>query len=337
MKTKASGILLLVLNENRKERRIWLFSFITMSMIIILTNSCNREDIPLLTTTQIIYITQTTATCEGNITSNGGATIRARGVCWGTNQAPTISDNKTTNGVGLGSFLSIISGLAPNTTYYERAYATNNAGTSYGSVVSFTTTGTVTDIDGNIYNTIIIGTQIWMVENLKTTRYRNGDQIPNIADSTQWNKYLSTGAYCDYKNDFSYANTYGRLYNWFAVNDSRNIAPSGWHIPSDSEWTILTSFLGGDTSSGKLKEAGANHWSSPNTGANNETGFTALPGGNRDDLGLFEFIGDYLYMWSSTEADPINGWYRFMDYKSKYIIKSVFDKTFGFSVRCIKD
>ena len=104
-------------------------------MLIILTNSCNREDIPLLTTTQIIYITQTTATCGGNITSDGGATIRARGVCWGTNQTPTISDNKTINGVGLGSFLSIISGLAPNTTYYERAYSTNNAGTSYGSVV----------------------------------------------------------------------------------------------------------------------------------------------------------------------------------------------------------
>ena len=321
----------------KKNRNLRIFSFILIGMFLLFLNSCKKEGNPVLTTTAVIYITQTTATCGGNITSDGGAAVKARGVCWGTNQTPTIADNKTTNSTGTGSFTSIITGLAANTTYYERAYATNSAATAYGSVVSFTTPGTVTDIDGNVYNTVVIGTQVWLVENLKTTRYRNGDPIPYITDSTQWNRYLNTGAYCTYRNNNSYANTYGNLYNWYAVSDSRNIAPAGWHVPSDAEWTTLTSFLGGDTISGKLKEAGINHWSNPNTGANNETGFSALPGGNRDDLGFFEYIGDYLYMWSSTGADATNGWYRFMDYKSKYIIKSVFDKTFGFSVRCIRD
>jgi len=126
-----------------------------------------------------------------------------------------------------------------------------------------------------------------MMENLKTTRYCNGDLIQCITDSTQWNQYLTTGAYCIYRNNASNANTYGNLYNWYAVNDNRYIAPSGWHVPTDAEWTTLTIFLGGDMVSGKLKEAGTTHWASPNTAATNETGFTALPGGYRDDLGFF--------------------------------------------------
>ncbi|MGC1391586.1 MAG: fibrobacter succinogenes major paralogous domain-containing protein [Bacteroidales bacterium] len=321
----------------KKKRNLRLCSFILIGIFLILPNSCKKESNPVLTTTAVIYITQTTATCGGNITSDGGAAVKARGVCWGTNQTPTIADNKTTNSAGTGSFSSIITGLAANTTYYARAFATNSAGTAYGSVVSFTTPGAVTDIDGNVYNTVVINTQVWMVENLKTTRYRNGDPIQYISDSTQWNQYLTTGAYCIYRNNASNANAYGNLYNWYAVNDNRYIAPSGWHVPTDGDWTALTSFLGGDTEGGKLKEAGTIHWASPNTGATNETGFTALPGGYRDDLGFFDWITDYLYLWSSSEAEATVAWYRFMDNNSGYVIKDVFDKTYGFSVRCIKD
>ena len=322
----------------KKKRNIRLCFFILMGMFLVITNSCKKEGNPVLTTTAVIYITQTTATCGGNITSDGGAAVTARGVCWSTNQTPTIADFKTTNSTGAGSFASIITGLTANATYYERAYATNSAGTGYGSVVSFTTPGTVTDIDGNVYSTVVIGTQVWMVENLKATRYRNADLIQNITDSTQWNMYLNTGAYCNYRNDISYANTYGHLYNWYAVNDSRNIAPAGWHVPSNVEWTTLTSFLGSNVAGGKLKEAGTVHWASPNTGATNETGFTALPGGYREGFyGTFEWITNYLYSWSSTEVDESNAWFGLMGYNFGDLSEGIYEKIFGFSVRCMKD
>ena len=153
---------------------------------------------------------------------------------------------------------------------------------------------TVTDIDGNTYKTVKIGNQIWMAENLKVTHYRNGDIIPNVTNNFEW-AYLSTGAWCVHDNDGSYANTYGYLYNWYAVNDIRNIAPEGWHVPTDEEWKELEMYLGmsqteaddtgyrGTNEGGKLKEAGTTHWETPNTGATNETGFSALPGGCRSN------------------------------------------------------
>ena len=137
---------------------------------------------------------------------------------------------------------------------------------------------TVTDQDGNVYHTVTIGTQVWMVENLKTTKYRNGDGIQNVTDSIAWWN-LTSGAYCIYRNDVNNLATYGRLYNWYAVIDSRKLTPAGWHIPTDAEWTTLTDYLG-STCGDKLKEKGPNHWGGDNT-ATNETGFTALPGGNR--------------------------------------------------------
>lgn len=138
---------------------------------------------------------------------------------------------------------------------------------------------TVTDYDGNVYQTVLIGDQCWMMENLKVTHYRNGDPIPHVTDGVTWGN-LTSGAYCNYNNDEGNVATYGRLYNWYAVDDSRNIAPAGWHVPSDAEWQTLVDYLGGDAvAGGKMKEAGTTHWASPNTGATNESGFTALPGG----------------------------------------------------------
>lgn len=196
---------------------------------------------------------------------------------------------------------------------------------------------TVTDIDGNVYSTVTIGTQVWMVENLKVTHYRNGDPIPNVADSTVW-VGLATGAYSDYNNTPGNSTTYGRIYNWHAVGDSRNIAPLGWHVPTDAEWTTLTTTLGGTgVAGGRLKEAGTTHWSSPNTGATNETGFAAIPGGSRADDGAFYSIGEFGTWLSSTQSDADFAWHRGMGYTSGSVSRGYGPKWYGFSVRCVRD
>ena len=196
---------------------------------------------------------------------------------------------------------------------------------------------TVTDIDGNVYRTINIGTQVWLVENLKVTHYRNGEPIPNITDNNTW-RNLNTGAYSDYDNTPSNSDIYGKLYNWYAVNNSNCLCPKGWHVPTDNEWTKLTDYLGGeDLSGGMLKESGTTHWSNSNVGATNKTGFTALPGGNRDLEGKFDFIKDGGFWWSSTEHDDYGTWLRYIHYSNSEMLSYLHSKTHGFSVRCIKD
>jgi uncharacterized protein (TIGR02145 family) len=196
----------------------------------------------------------------------------------------------------------------------------------------------LTDFDGNVYHTMKIGTQVWMVENLKATHYRNGDLLPNVTNDSSWT-YLTTGAQCDYGNKTSNGITYGKLYNWYAVHDSRNLCPTGWHVPSDLEWTTLTDYLGGENfAGGKLKEIDTNHWFSPNTGATNLSGFTALPAGYRNSYGLFYVFGEIGYWWSTTESTYLNSaYYRSLFYNDSIIHKSYFVKNCGYSVRCIKD
>lgn len=197
--------------------------------------------------------------------------------------------------------------------------------------------GTVTDIDGNVYNTVTIGSQCWMVENLNVSRYRNGDAIPNVTNNPQWSSYTQ-GAYCNYNNTDSISTIYGRLYNWYAVNDSRGLAPLGWHVGTDAEWSTLINFLGGGSiAGGKLKEVGTTHWVTPNTGATNETGFTARPAGHRHPSGIFDGIGSYGNSWCSNESSPSNAWTTTMNSISPEIIKYEVGKNLGFSVRCIKD
>jgi uncharacterized protein (TIGR02145 family) len=201
-------------------------------------------------------------------------------------------------------------------------------------------TNTVTDIDGNVYNTVTIGTQVWMKENLKVTKYRNGDAIPNVTDSAQWAN-LTTEAWCYYNNDTSNNAAYGKLYNGYSIADSRNLCPAGWHIPTDAEWTILIDYLGGETvAGGKMKEAGTSHWSGPNTGADNSSGFTAIPGGHRSGFGEFKGrFGHYNYgYWCSKEND---GTYASRGHSLDYYSNSVgpygdFMRG-GFSVRCVRD
>jgi uncharacterized protein (TIGR02145 family) len=315
-------------------------TFITAVFVIMLISSCKKDSdktVPILTTSAVSNITSVSAACGGNITG-GCSSVIERGVCWSTGTTPTIADSKTVDGMGTGSFTSAITGLIPNTTYNVRAYATNDLGTGYGSVVSFTTPIVIVpDIDGNIYHTVTIGTQVWMVENLKTTKYRNGEPISNISDSLQWIT-LSTGAYCNYNNDANNSTTYGRLYNWYAVNDNRNIAPAGWHVATDAEWTTLINCLGGTgVAGGKMKEADTTHWSSPNIGANNSSGFTALPGGYRYNNGAFNNIRFNAYWWSATENDASTAWIRHLGKDHADADRASLYKVDGYSVRCLKD
>jgi len=196
---------------------------------------------------------------------------------------------------------------------------------------------TVTDIDGHIYHFVTIGTQVWMLENLKVTRYRNGDSIPNANNNAEWGN-ISTGALCDYNNIPNNSATYGKLYNFFAVSDSRNIAPVGWHVPTDAELTTLLNYLGGDSiAGGKLKESDTIHWKSPNTGATNESGFTALPGGVRLFSGFFASLGNFAIWWTATESDTVKAICFDMFHDNSTVNKSGYNKFCGLSVRLIKD
>ncbi len=185
------------------------------------------------------------------------------------------------------------------------------------------------------FNIVIIGNQNWTTENLGTSRYRNGDPIPQIKDKKEWVK-LTTGAWCYYNNDVKYGKDYGKLYNWYAINDSRGIAPLGWHVPSDEEWYVLLSFLHGNAG-GKLKEPGTLHWASPNAGADNSSGFTALGGGNRHLDGTFEGIRSFGHWWSSTGKSPDLAYYWYLDTNYADFYRGGGYKILGFSVRCLKD
>ena len=201
-------------------------------------------------------------------------------------------------------------------------------------------------MDGVIgkYTSVKIGTQRWMSTNLAVDRYRNGDLVPHVRSRADW-KTLTTGAWCWYNNDSATGAIYGKLYNWYAVNDPRGLAPAGWHIPSNAEWDTLSTYLGRNAG-GKLKdtgtiEAGTGLWIAPNTGATNHSGFTGLPGGYRHyDDGKFYYLSQLGFWWSSTEETGSAARYRYLSYSSGSIyssFSSIGDKNTGFPVRCIRD
>jgi uncharacterized protein (TIGR02145 family) len=312
-----------------------------------------------ITTAPVTSISSSSAISGGNISSDGGTPVTDRGVCWSTSTNPTIAGSHTTDGTGIGSFTSNLTGLTVNTTYYVRAYATNTAGTEYGNEVTFVTSavyancGTVTDIDGNTYNTVTIGTQCWMKENLKTTKYRNGDPIPTGLSDVDWSGTTS-GAYAIYKNDNKNNDTFGKLYNWFAVADNRHLCPTDWHEPSDLEWTILEAYLtnngygfGGGGSDIAKSMAFTSGWDESSLAgsvgndqaSNNSSGFSALPGGFLHYQGFFRYIGYIGFWWSSTkgESGSENAWNRYLQNNSSDLINIQYDKHKGLSVRCIRD
>jgi uncharacterized protein (TIGR02145 family) len=293
--------------------------------------------LPVLFTSVVFSVTHDTAECGGIIVSDGGDPVIARGVCWSTSPNPIIQDNITTDGAGTGMFTSSIKWLTPGTTYYVRAYATNSSTTIYGNEIKFTTK--VTDIDGNDYSIISIGTQVWMAENLKTTKFVNGDiigtTVPSSLDIRSQNAPLYQWAWDGIENIVA---AYGRLYTWYAVNDSRKLCPDGWHVPSDNEWTTLTDWLGGlSISGGKLKETANSHWLNPNIGATNETGFTALPGGYRLNNGTFAGLSSDGIWWSSSESNLNEAPTRAMGNSYANVNTGINSKQSGYSVRCLRD
>jgi uncharacterized protein (TIGR02145 family) len=289
--------------------------------------------LPTVTTDSVRTVYNNTAICFGNVTNDGNTRVAARGFCWSTSPNPTIAlSTKTINRYGTGEFVSSITGLTTNTTYYVRAYATNYIGTSYGTQQTFTTT----NIPFVNIPSITIGTQVWTTKNLNVVNYHNGELIPEVTDPTEWAN-LTTGAWCWYNNDSAtYAATYGRLYNWYAVNDPRGFAPQGWHVPSDYEWRTLTDFLGGENvAGGKMKSTTL--WNSPNTDATNSSGFSGLPGGFRDYGVAFYDVGYYGYWWSASAFDTTYAWLRALGYDDSNVYRYPSDKTNGFSVRVVRD
>ncbi|MDD2297287.1 MAG: FISUMP domain-containing protein [Sphaerochaetaceae bacterium] len=325
-----------------------------------------EQTTPTVTTGEITNITTTTADCSGNVTSDGGSSVTARGVCWRTSENPTTSDSKTTDGTGVGDFTSNLTGLSPSTTYYVKAYATNSKGTAYGEQKSFKTNQeeegtTFTDSrDGIVYETVTIGEQVWMAENLA--------YLPSVVGP-------ATGSYtAPYYYVYGYDGTsvatakattnyqtYGVLYNWPAA---LTVCPPGWHLPSDEEWTELETYLanngynydgstGGDDIRAKIaiSMASATGWDADNfafagtignTNAaydayRNKSGFTALPGGYRYVSGPFYRIGLSGYWWGSTQANSNYAWTRLLHYDSSYVYRAGTSKAYGFSVRCVRD
>ena len=310
-------------------------------------------DLPTVTTSTVSNITETSATSGGNVTDQGSSSVTARGVCWSTFTNPTTSDSYTTNSSGTGSFTSNLTGLTASTSYYVRAYAANSTGTAYGNQQSFTTSGgggsTFTDPrDGQVYNIVTIGSQIWFAESLNIGTRING--IQNQTNNQTIEKYC-------YDDNESNCNTYGGLYQWdemmqyTTAQGSQGICPTGWHIPTHEEWKILEGTVDSQYGVGspewnnggwrgldagkKLKSTTG--WNSNGNGTN-DFGFTALPGGWTDPTIGFHSLGIANSLWTSNETSDYEAMMRgLLDTRNTICRYINLQKTTGFSVRCIKD
>jgi uncharacterized protein (TIGR02145 family) len=317
----------------------------------------NIDNTPVISTDLVQNIGSTSAVSGGNITSDGGLTLTGFGVCWSTVDSPTIKDNKTIADKSVMSFTSYLTGLMPKTTYYIRAYATYGNKTVYGKTLLFKTEDVVTDIDGNVYNTITIGSQVWMAENLKTTKYRNGNIIGTTTPATLDLANEITPKYqWAYDGNESNVATYGRLYTWYAIADNRNVCPAGWHIPTNAEWTTMENYLiaNGHNYDGTIisnfiaKSLGASTgWklstvigsvgNTDFTSYRNKSGFTALPGGCRYCRGSFSEIGESGYWWCSN-TDNARYWELGASGNGVgWGYESLSGMTSSYSVRCVKD
>lgn len=323
--------------------------FICFFILISTLYACEKKEVPIIETTAVTNILANSAKCGGNIISEGSSPVITSGICWSTNPGPTLTDSITSDGALTSTYECTLTGLKEGTKYYVRAYATNSEGTGYGKDTSFTTLkkgilfnpdliyGTVTDIDGNIYKTIEIGTQTWMAENLRTTKFVNGDIIqttntPSLNIEEEDNpKYQWS-----YNGEDNNILAYGRLYTWYVIIDNRGICPTGWHVPSNSDWSALINYLGGlNVAGGNLKETGTEHWKNPNV-ATNESGFSALAGGRRRAFDFIQ-IRDKGFWWTSSEYTIYHGSTYFITYEYSWISENFDEKYFGLSVRCIKD
>lgn len=316
---------------------------------------------PSVTTSTDSIFTSTGANIGGKVIADGGAIVTERGVYWGPAPNPEIFGTRIQLGSGTGEFSKTLIGLSPNMKYYQRAYAVNKSGTGYGDQVSFHTgpsieNNTITDIEGNSYHIKLIGSQVWMTENLKTTKYSDGTTIPLVVSKSDWSLLNPNSiAYCWYNNEIANRDVYGLLYTWAAAtkgiasnklsDEVQGVCPTGWHLPSMPEWKLLVEYLGGEKdAANRMKESGDLHWIIPPNSSGfypnvstNESGFTALPGGYRDGSGNFGLIGINGYWWSSTHeayrqinASIFSIWNPGIQYYSG-------EKIFGCSIRCLRD
>jgi len=318
-------------------------------LFFIFISACNKEkpSIPIVITLPVSEITYSSAVSGGEVINAGGAPVTKRGINLTNFANPNAPVIQTIDGDGTGSFISPVSGLDTNTRYYVRAYATSSAGTGYGQPQIFTTKtsiifspyhnyGKVSDVDGNEYKTITIGTQTWMAENLRTTRYQNYDSIDK---DNIW----------VYKGKNGQVNIFGRLYTGYVATDSRNVCPTGWHVSSYNEWYQMGIYLGGDgfpqvgpgifrpmsDAGGKLKEDGNTHWLIHDPVTTNESGFTGLPGGSRW-ASAFNGLGTVGRWWSSTMSTYSAFSFRLSEDNRLYR-SDIEPKSFGYSIRCVKD
>lgn len=299
--------------------------------------------VPSLTTNAATGVTLTEAVSGGNSISENGSAVLEKGICWNTTGNPTTSGPHASSGTGTGNFTVNIDGLSPSTVYYVRAYARNSAGIGYGSEVAFSTDAT--DIDGNIYNTIIIGTQVWMQEDLRTTRYPGGTVIPFVTDNDAWTG-LTTPACCWYNNT-PRGDGFGLIYNWYTI-EVGELCPVGWHVPTDEEFKILERYLGMTTA-----ESNRSDWRGTDEGnklksatswvqaiGTNSSGFSALGEGYRwGEEGTFNDLGKVAYWWTSSYHwdGTTKALYRRLDSNEGRIYREGVIKAGGKSVRCLKD
>lgn len=297
---------------------------------------------PVITTAQVSAITATSAVSGGVISYNGGAPITESGICWSTTPQPDLNDTFVLNSTGATTFSSTLTNLQPGTKYYLRAYVKNSEWTVYGAEMTFITK--VADIEGNLYSTVTIGTQVWMAENLKTTKYNDDTPIPNITADEEW-IVITTPAYCWFGNNISNKDTYGALYNWYVVGTGK-LCPDGWHVPSDEEYKTLEKVLGMSTDQADLWDwrgtdqgsqmKSTSGWTEGGNGTNS-SGFNGLAGGYRfGATGAFNALGILTYWWSS-EHNADQGVYRRLDYDNSGVYRSVTSKRGGKYIRCIKN
>ena len=354
--------------------KIQFFRILLIVTIFSFLSSCKKtidlDQLAVVKVNLISNVSKVSASCTCEAQSDNFLTITERGLCWAENKIPDLESNKIVSGNGLGDFVVKLNNLIPGKTYYVRAFATNTNGTAYSNVLQITTLsdantptnifnskltyGKVTDIDGNSYKTIVIGKQTWMAENLRVTKYRNGDVIPNVTVNTTWHTLLN-GGQCTYNNniEINSIKKFGRLYNYYAVVDSRKIAPTGWHIPTDEEWAQLVDYLKANLTSNDTPAkslASGTDWAESlvegtlgycdpvsNSLLNNSSGFSALPAGIRFYFGSSNYVTTYSAWWSSSQFDNTNAFFRSLNYDAAEIGRNYYEKVFGLSVRCVKD
>ena len=312
------------------------------TIIAVILTACKKESSVSLSTVSTyppLAVSSTAVTLAIYVESDGGSHIIECGIYIGTSQDPETTGQRFQVGNDTGIYEGQLSGLVPDLQYFVKAFARNSKGESLGNAVDFRTPATITDYDNNLYETVRLGNQVWMAENLRTTSFRNGDPIPSTSPATADITAEDAPEYqWPYDGIESNAAVYGRLYTAYTLIDDRGLCPTGWHVPTDPEWTILTDLLGGENyAGGFLKESGTDHWNSPNTGATDETLFSALPGGAREELsGSFTGLGTECFL-TSSESDADNGWYRHLSSGNSLAVRTSAGKKGGLSVRCLQD